>query len=161
MKKLFLAFCFTLSLEPSLALDSNSELFSIGPGFKFVYKIDADYSFSSDAITNRLAKEYFRNGFISNSMKDDVSKNLFSSNKFAGEFNSSITIGQNLDTIFGLLKGSSFIRLSNRSFVHSNFSEDLFELYFRGNKNYADKIADLGPFLLKSFTYQQFSYDIE
>jgi len=161
VKKILLAFCSSLIFGSSVALDSNSELFSIGPGFKFVYKIDADYSFSSDAITNRLAKEYYRKGFISNSMKDDVSNNIFSSNKFAGEFNSSITIGQNLDTIFGLLKGSSFIRLSNRSFIHSNFNKDLFELYFRGNKNYADKKAELGPFLLKSYTYQQFSYGIE
>ncbi|HNQ61890.1 MAG TPA: DUF5723 family protein [Bacteroidia bacterium] len=161
MKKLFLIIFSFFITSPSMALYSVTELFSIGSGFKYVYKIDADYSYSSDAITGRLAKEYFRKGFINNSMKDEVSKNLSTINKFSGEFNSSITIGQNLDTIFGLLKGSSFIRLSNRSFIHSNFTKDLFELYFRGNKNYADKVAELGPFQLKSYTYQQFSYGIE
>ncbi len=139
----------------------DAELFSIGPGFKFVYKIDADYFFASNAITNQLAGEYFRKGFITKDMKDVVSKNLSRRNSFGGEFSASITIGQNLDTIFGLLSGNSFIRLSHRAHINSKFEKDLFEIYFRGNKNYAGQTAELGPLNLKSYTYQQFTYGIE
>ena len=135
----------TLSLisKFSQAATGEAGLFSIGPGFKVLYAIDADYSFASTAITNRLGLEYFKKGFISDEMKDDVSANLFRTNRFAAEFNSGITVAQSLDTIFGLLKGSSFIRLSTRAHIDSKFEDDLFEIFFRGNKNYAGKTAML------------------
>jgi hypothetical protein len=161
VKKLLLLISVTLSAQASIAASPDIELFSLGPGFKIVYAIDADYSFASGAITSQLGAEYYRNGFITTAMKDEVSNNLFRNNVFGGEYNTSITVGQNLDTIFGLLSGSSYIRLSNRAHIDSKFEDDLFEMFFRGNKNYAGKNADLGPFSLKSYTYQQFSYGIE
>lgn len=139
----------------------GEELFSLGPGYTQVYALSSDYFFASDAITNRFAGEYFNKGFLSNDMKDAVSKNLFRRNYFGAEFNASITVGQKLDTMFGLLKGNSFIRLSNCAHIDGQFEEDLFEIFFRGNKNYAGKKAELGPFNLKSYTYQQFTYGIE
>ncbi len=126
-----------------------------------MYAIDADYFFASDAITNQFAKEYYLGGFINNEMKDEVSKNLFRSNTIGSEFNTSITVAQKLDTLFGLRNGTSFIRLSNRGHQDGKFEDDLFEIYFRGNKNYAGKTADLGPFHFESFIYQQFEYGIE
>lgn len=161
MKKLILLLLLCHSLHAIRANGTDNELFSLGPGFKQVYSVKADYFFGSDAITNRLASEYYRKGFISNEIKDDVSTNLFERNVFGAEYNYSITIGQNLDTIFGLLNGNSFIRLSNRAHIHSKFKEDLFEMYFRGNKKFAGQKADLGPFDFRSISYQQFTYGIE
>ena len=162
MRKLFLSCSFLfLSILTINAGTPGTELFNIGPGYNQVYSIYADYYFASGSITNRLASEYYRAGYISNDMKDDVSKNLFHRNVFGAEFNSNITAAQRLDTLFGSFSGVSFIRISNKAHIHTKFENDLFEIYFRGNKNYAGKKAELGPFQLKSYTYQQLTYGIE
>jgi len=162
VRKLFLFYSsLILSLLNAKAGSPGAELFSIGPGFHHVYSIHADYNFASGAITNRFASEYFREGFITNEMKDDVSKNLFHRNSLGAEFNTNITVAQKLDTLFGSFSGISFIRISNKAHIHAKFENDLFEIYFRGNKNYAGEKAELGPFKLKSYTYQQLTYGIE
>jgi hypothetical protein len=139
----------------------EEELFRIGPGFKAVYSASADYLFASDAITNQFAQTYYQKGFISNSLKDEVSGNLFGRNRFGGAFNTGITVAQKLDTLFGTAGGSSYINLSHRVHLHSKFRDDLFEIFFRGNKMYKDEIAELGPFEFSTFTYQQLTYGIE
>ncbi len=139
----------------------EEELFRIGPGFKAVYSVNADYFFASDAITNQFAQTYYQKGFISNSLKDNVSENLFGRNRFGGAFNAGITVAQKLDTLFGSSGGSSFINLSHKAHLHSKFRDDLFEIFFRGNKQYRDKTAELGPFEFSSYTYQQLTYGIE
>src|SRR5580765_4103301 len=54
-------------LRDELSLDSNS--FS-----KII--LHSGYFFSSNAATNQIARTYALNGFITDKMKDDVSKNL-------------------------------------------------------------------------------------
>ncbi len=140
---------------------AGGALFQAGSDYKILYSIDANYFYGSDAITNQFAKEYFLGGFLTNEMKDEVSKNLFPGNKFGSDFNAGITVAQKLDTLFGLRNGVSFIRLSNRIHQDAQFEDDLFEIFFRGNKNYAGKTADLGPFHFETFTYQQLTYGVE
>ncbi|TAH41600.1 MAG: hypothetical protein EYC69_08165 [Bacteroidetes bacterium] len=162
MRKLFL--CYSIFIASILTVEAGTpgtELFNIGPGYNQVYSLYTDYSFASGTVTNQFANEYFRSGFITNEMKDEVSKNLFHRNTLGAEFNASITIAQKLDTLFGSFSGISFIRISNKAHIHAKFENDLFEMYFRGNKNYAGKKAELGPFKLKSYTYQQLTYGIE
>ena len=153
----------SLIIYPSISTagDEGTELFNMGPRYNQVYAIHSDYYFSSGSITNKFASEYYRADFISNRLKDAVSANLFHRNRFGAEFNAGISVGQKLDTLFGSTSGISFIKLNNRAHIDGKFENDLFEIYFRGNKNYAGKKAELGPFQLRSYTYQQLSYGIE
>ncbi len=120
----------------------------------------SDFFFASNAITNELAKTYFLNRFITDAMKNDVSKNLKDNNRFGGEFTTEIYFRHKPDSLFGMSGCSWFTGLKNVNHVSSAFTRDLFEVYFRGNKNYAGKTAVLGEFNYLFLKYQQLQFGI-
>jgi hypothetical protein len=119
--------------------------------------LDADYSFASNAVTNNFAKDYYRGVFITNERKDEVSKNLDSYNRFGLQVNTRAAFNVGFDSLFGLKNSWLTFSISDHYLISSSFKKDVFELYFRGNKNYAGSTADLSHFSLNQFRYQQFS----
>ena len=95
------------------------------------------------------------NGFITNEMKDAVSSKLKSKNQFGAGFRYEFSYRHRPDSMFGL--ENSYYQVGFRDIYHldSRFNKDVFELYFRGNKNFAGKSADLGNFEFKQLFYQQ------
>jgi hypothetical protein len=120
--------------------------------------LHSGYFFSSKAITNRIANEYANHGFITDEMKDEVSENLESKNKFGGEYDYNLMFVFHPDTIKRNFSAFAGIRVRNH--VDSEFPGDLFEVYFRGNKNYAGKTADFSDFDLNYIQYKQFTAGI-
>ena len=120
----------------------------------------SDFFFASNAITNELAKTYFLNGFITDEMKDAVSKNLKDKNRLGGEFTTEIYFRHKPDSLFGIPELSWFIGFKNINHVSSTFTRDLFEVYFRGNKNYAGQTAVLGEFNYLLLKYQQLQFGV-
>jgi hypothetical protein len=113
------------------------------------------YYYSSNAITNRFAQEYETKGFITDEMKDEVSKKLSDKNLLGAGFE------QNLFFVFhpdsSKKNITAFAGISNKFHSDSKFPRDLFELVFRGNKSYAGKTADLSDFEFNSYNYRQFT----
>jgi hypothetical protein len=124
----------------------------------FLFTLRANYFFASDAITNRFAGNYFLGKFLDNNLKDDVSKNLSSQNLFAGEANWEASLTFHPDT--NDRKAEAFIAFRSHQHSDARFSRDLFELFFRGNKTFAGKTADLGDFFFQSYSYRQFVFGI-
>ncbi len=120
--------------------------------------ISSEYFFGSNSLTDDLVSTYFKRGFISNEMKDVVSKNLSNSNRFGVGFNYALSFRHKTDSLFGLRH--SYYQIGFRDVYHidSKFSKDMFELYFRGNKNYAGKTASLNDFEFNQIFYQQLSF---
>jgi len=117
--------------------------------------IESEYFFGSNALTIDLASTYFMNGFINNGMKDVVSRKLDGSNRFGAGFKYEFSYRHQPDSLFGL--SNSFYQIGFRDVFHldSKFNNDVFELYFRGNKKYAGKTADIGNFEFNQLFYQQ------
>ncbi|HQW22408.1 MAG TPA: DUF5723 family protein [Bacteroidia bacterium] len=117
--------------------------------------INTEYYFGSNALTVDLASTFFRNGFIDNGIKDVISNNLSSSNIFGTEFRYELNYRRKVDTLFGF--SNAFFQVGFRDVFHygGRFSADVFELFFRGNKNYAGKKAVLSDFQFQQFLYQQ------
>ena len=117
--------------------------------------INTEYNLGSNAMTIDLITTYFQNGFIDEKMKDVVSDKLTSSNHFGAEFRYELNYRRKPDSLFGLK--NSFYQIGLRDVYHfdGKFSPDVFELFFRGNKNYAGKKADLSDFEFKLLFYQQ------
>jgi len=117
--------------------------------------LHSGYFFSSNAATNRIATEYGRNGFITDEMKDGVSKNLKDKNRFGGGYDANLFFVFHPDTLKKNLGVYGGVRIRNH--IDSRFSRDLFEVYFRGNKNYAGKTADFSDSEVSSYQYKQFT----
>ena len=124
----------------------------------YVLNLKGNYFFSSDAITNGFASDYYFGKFLTEDLKNDVSGNLSAVNLFAGELNWEASLIFHPDTTNR--KVEAFISYRNRSYASSRFSNDFFELFFRGNKMFAGKTADLGDFFFQQFKYHQFVFGI-
>ena len=162
MKKLFpsvLLFLSALSLsaqEPHLL----PSLFPDSAKTKNTVLFTSDFIFASNAITNELVKEYFLNGFITDEMKDGVTKHLDSKNRFGGDFSTELYFRHKPDSMFCRRNWSWFIGLKNIDHINSTFPRDLFEVYFRGNKNYAGQTADFSGFNYLLLKYQQLQFGL-
>ena len=154
MKRIFPAL-FILITVNSFASD-----WIINPDSSFHHSIgfSTEYFFASNAITNRFAIGYFRGEFIDDARKNSVSKNLSPHNRFGSGFNTEIKFARLNKTIFNLPHSFYSVSLGNHYYINSTFKKDVFELYFRGNKSYAGKTADLGKFKYNQVIYQQLNF---
>ncbi len=120
--------------------------------------VSTEYSFGSNGLTNQLAKNYYRNDFISTEMKDNVSKKLSGENRLGIDFNYTIQYRHKTDSLFGLR--NSFYRIKFRDVFHvdADFNKDAFELYFKGNKSYAGQTANMNNFEFRQLKYQQVNF---
>ncbi len=122
--------------------------------------IQGDYLFGSNAITNKFVSDYFLGKFLTTKTKDEVSSKLEAVNRMGAEYNFTIGLTQSCDSLFGLNHSFLTFSFSDHYHVDARFKKDVFELYFRGNKRYEDKTADLSNFNLNLLHYQQFAINI-
>ena len=122
--------------------------------------IASEYNYASNSITYELARTYFLNGFITEAMKDQVTKHLDNKNRIGGDFSAEMYFRHTPDSMFGNDTWSWTIGMKNVNHFHSTFSRDLFEVYFRGNKNYTGKTADFSDFNYLLLNYQQLQFGI-
>lgn len=113
--------------------------------------LSLDYSFASNALTNKIVTDYFLHRFITNSTKDAVSNNLDPVNRVGAGFHG------NFDFLYR--PDSSRIHyifsLQHHLQLDSRFSDDLFELYFRGNKGFAGDTAHVDRTSMRLLFYYQ------
>jgi len=121
-------------------------------------KLQGNYFFASNVITNKFAGDYFQGKFLTEDLKDNVSKNLSAQNIFAGEAGWEASLTFHPDT--GNNKVEAFIAYRSRSHSDARFSADFFNLFFRGNKMYGGKTAELGDFFFQQYSYRQFVFGI-
>jgi hypothetical protein len=120
--------------------------------------IRGNYFFASDAITNEFASHYYLGKFIDEELKDNVTKNLSSMNKFGGQALWDVSATFHPDT--GNHKVEAYVAFRNRVHTSARFPKDLFEVFFRGNKMFAGQTADLSDFSFQKFTYRQFVFGL-
>ncbi len=117
-----------------------------------------NYFFASDVITNQFAGDYYQRKFISTDDENSITKNLSDQNIFGGEANWQVALTFRPDTSNHHLQ--AYIAYRNRGHVDSKFSKDFFELYFRGNKMFGGKTADMSDFSYHQYSYRQFVFGI-
>jgi hypothetical protein len=162
VKKLFSALSIFFSVLSLSAQETDlvTSLFSDSAKTKNTILFTSDFLFASNAITNELAKEYFLNGFITDEMKDGVTKKLDDKNRLGGDFSFELYFRHKPDSMFGSRNWSWYIGIKNTDHINSTFPRDLFEVYFRGNKNYAGETADFSGFNYLLVKYQQLQFGL-
>jgi hypothetical protein len=156
---LFFLIFFSLSARQSLAqleTDRPERLFmdrkNIYQGqtddYSGTANISSGVELNSTAVTNSFVKALLFRGFLTDNVKDDVSAKLKSSNRIGLDFNAGLSGTYHTGAL-------TFIAgINDREHFDAGFSKDLFEVLFRGNKNYAGKTAVLAPAKINYFNYQ-------
>lgn len=116
--------------------------------FKGTLSLQSAFDINSTAITNSFLKGALSGGFITETMKDNVSAKMRTSNAMGLDFNLGVT-GTYHHGLTTVIAG-----IGHREHFDVKFSRDLFETAFRGNKNYAGKTAYLAPSKVNYFNYQ-------
>ena len=124
--------------------DANSEI-----------GIEADYFISSDAVTVEFQNTYLSDNFIDNDLKDES----------FGKMDDRAVLGSGLNGGFYFKKKISnkenkswFAAAKVRQHYNSNFTTDMFGLYFYGNKRYAGQKADLSDLNYLDIQYNQLQF---
>jgi hypothetical protein len=126
--------------------DSASHLLNISGGF----------SLNSSAITNDFTKGLLFQGFIGEDKKDQVSKKLRGTNRAGFESGGGITYKQLLKNDLILISG-----IYIRQQLSAKFTDDVFELIFRGNSRFSGQHAQLSPLKVTYFDYQSIMFGLQ
>src|SRR5438045_4106419 len=92
--------------------------------------LHSGYFFSSNVMTNEFAQKYAVNSFLTDEMKDGVTKNLESKNRLGAGYDANLFFVFHPDSV--QRNFSAFMGLRIRNHIDSRFSKDLFEMFFRG-----------------------------
>ncbi|MFM2208108.1 MAG: hypothetical protein RL213_2083 [Bacteroidota bacterium] len=138
IKKTILLLLLSLSVRSATAQhwDVRNE-YRLPDSAGYAIGFGTDYFFASDALTNQLAEYYLIHRFIDDPVKDRVSERSSEINRFALGFNGTLEFLHRPDSS----RFHYIFSLQHHLFVDSKFRDDVFELYFRGNKQYAGDTA--------------------
>ena len=156
ISKIFIWFLLFISFQAKAQWVHDLKLLQYDSDTLPLIRLDFDYAISSNAITNKFISAYAGNDFIDKDLKDDVFDRLKSRNRIGSELNTGIayrskTYHSKTKTDAASLQWT--IALKHRVLFSSSFSDDLFGLYFYGNKKYENQNANINHF---TFNYQQF-----
>ncbi|MFM7216907.1 MAG: DUF5723 family protein [Bacteroidota bacterium] len=144
-------FITVLTVEGERPFNGNAS-YHLSNGMNGMVSLNADGYFGSDAITNRLASDYLRHRFITDEHKSDVDAKMSGYNRFGTWFDGSIDVAIRIDS-----SDLAFIStIQHHLYYDCLFSDDLFSLYFRGNKPFAGERAYVGRSSFQSMLYYQF-----
>jgi hypothetical protein len=129
---------------------------SIGiPSYKWFINLSADYNINSNAVTNSFIKSLYNRSFIDDNAKDRETKRLKKYNRLGADEITSI------NGVYNTKKVTYVFGLTQRVFAGAHFSNDLFELVFRGNSDYAGKNANLDHTHIQAFDYQSLYFGVQ
>lgn len=152
MKQTLLVILWGLIATVGLAQSADhSDEFHLDSNQHHSIAVAGSYFFASTAITNGLASDYYLHRFIENSTKDEVGNKLQRSNCFGTGFNGSITYLYRPDSC----KYHYIFTLQQNFFATSEFRDDVFDLYFRGNKGFSGDTAFVDHSDFRSIQYYQ------
>lgn len=139
MKSALLSFLIILCLVPS-AFSQQTDIrneYALPDSDRYAVGFSSEYFFASDALTNRLAQYYLLHRYIDNAVKDAVSEQCSDLNRFGLAFNGAFEFLHRPDSS----RTHLIFSLQHHLFVDSKFRNDVFDLYFRGNKPFAGDTA--------------------
>jgi Family of unknown function (DUF5723) len=150
-----ISFFFTVALTVLCSIGNGQVRhdFSINyPDARHQIGMGSDYLMASDAVTVEFQNAYLNNEFIDTDVKDGSLENMDDRAVMASSLSAGLWFKKRKkDTE----NNHWFAALRHRSHYNTNFTSDLFGLYFYGNKPYAGETADLSDLNYRSMSWQQ------
>jgi hypothetical protein len=117
------------------------------------------YSYlGSNSINNKFASTLFKSGFIDDNLKN--SNHLKGNNILGTDLYSEVYIAHMPDSMWGLSNFGYRIGLAHKQFRSVNFSYDLYNLIFFGNKQFAGESVNFDNTKFRSIDYQKLELGI-
>jgi hypothetical protein len=129
--------------------------------YKSVVEIDGDYEFNSSSITNKFLNNYLYGSRIDSLPKQWMFRELKQKNTFGSDEEGGLSFLFSPDTLFGNTSMSIFVKYNKYYHIDLSFTDDLFELFFDGNKRFAGKNVDLSHSSLNVLNYDQIQFGIQ
>lgn len=126
--------------------------FRSGYDGQFVISADGSFDIGSNAITSKFLKNFYTGQFLDAELKDKTFKKLGKRNRIGFDLNYGLRIAQMPDTSSAW---GYYASINNILHLDMGFTEDLFRLYFGGNKQYAGKTAELSKSNFQLLSYRQ------
>jgi hypothetical protein len=117
---------------------------------------NVNYFVGSNSINNNLSYALLKNQFIDDDLKK--SSLLKANNNFGNHLQTNIYYATMPDTVLGVPDLGMRFGINYYSMQNINFSEDLYDLIFYGNKGYENKNADFSNLDVNRINYQSFEF---
>ena len=127
----------------------------MGHTFRYGIMLNGNYEAGAGPMDNSFLNSYYLGRFINKSMKDRVRERLSAENSFGGDQEESLYFFQKADSTFSKGKLDVFVAIKNRAHLDGSFTDDLFKVYFYGNKEYENKSVKIGKSNFSFFEYQE------
>lgn len=127
----------------------------MGDNYRYAILLNGNYEVGAGPMDNSFLNSYYLGSFINKSMKDRVKERLSADNRFGGDHEESLYFFQKADSTFSKGKLDVFVGIKNRAHLDGSFTDDLFKVYFYGNKEYENKSIKIGKSNFTFFEYQE------
>ncbi len=116
---------------------------------------------NSTTITNEFVNSFLNNKPIDDPLKNRIEKELTdSNNRIGGEMSYYINFTHFPDTLFKAANLGYYVGFKYEMIGNANFSGDLFNLIFNGNREFAGKTADISNSGLNYLRYKQLNFGL-
>jgi hypothetical protein len=152
----FLSLFFLIIAAVQVQAQKGSANFFIKPRtYDQIFTMEMDYGLAGTAATNAMFYSYGFGGFIDEEMKEKAAKRLSHLNLLGQNTQALFRYQQQGRTILGMENAGWQMELAWKNYMEFEFTEDVFNLVFYGNKDYAGKTADLSNSELRTLNYYQ------
>lgn len=152
LSKIYPLLILLLALPFGLLAQQQNVIFSNDYDGEFIISADGSLDIGSNAITSKFFKYYYTGQYIDVDLKEKTFKKLSSKNRMGFDLTYNLKVIQMPDSgsAWGYYAG-----LNNVLHIDAGFREDLFRVYFAGNKAYAGQTAEWGKSSFQLLSYRQ------
>lgn len=152
MNRILTSLFFILALPLSILAQQANIAFDSDYEGEFVISVDGSLDIGSNAITSKFFKSFYTGQYLDVELKNKTFKKLGKRNRMGFDLNYGLRIAQMPDTSSAW---GYYAALNNVFHIDMGFTQDLFKLYFAGNKEYAGKSAELAKSSFQLLSYRQ------
>jgi hypothetical protein len=153
VKRIFLFICLVSFLHTSA--QTPDPLNFMGDTLRYGILFNGNFDAGSGPMDNAFLSAYYLGKFIDKGMKDRVKGRLLTNNTFGADLEESVYFYQRADSTFSRGKLDVFVGIKNKAHLDGLFTDDLFKVYFYGNKEYENKSIKIAKSNFTFFEYQE------
>ena len=123
-------------------------------------QIGGKAEYRSNALNNLFLDRMYLGGFIDDNLKNQVSEELVNQNRFGGTVNGNLSYWSFSDSLLKNQDIGMMLQIEQRVDAHLSFTDDFFELTYRGTQPFLGETADLSRLYSGFYTYQKFGFGL-
>jgi hypothetical protein len=122
---------------------------------KVMLGLHSGFNVRSNVIPNEMLSKFIIGGEIADELIDETSDNLLASNRLGLQANAKLSFYNFADTLLGSSNWGLFLNIEQKVDAGTSFRKGLFNIVFKGNKNYSGRSAYLGASHFEFLQYQK------